>query len=101
MFMNKLVRQGKMIGTNETNSSELFSIFPRTRTFLTTLSGTATVTKGRTRIEMTENVSQEVRQGDAIIIKGRTYRIDSSPVNMPFSVSSLRSLDERIDTKES
>lgn len=50
---------------------------------------------------MTENVSQEVRQGDALVIKGQTYRVDSSPEIMPLSVSSLRSLNEKIDIGES
>lgn len=65
------------------------------------VSGTATVTRGSCRVVMTENVSQEVRQGDALVIKGQTYRVDSSPEIMPLSVSSLRSLNEKIDIGES
>ncbi|KAK8821105.1 hypothetical protein WA538_005736 [Blastocystis sp. DL] len=100
-FIPRLVYQGKIIGTNETNSSEIFSLFPRFRKYMVEVSGTATVTRGSCRVVMTENVSQEVRQGDALVIKGQTYRVDSSPEIMPLSVSSLRSLNEKIDIGES
>ena len=39
---------------------------------------------------MTENVENEVRQGDALIIEGSVYRVDRSPLKMPFAVNSLR-----------
>lgn len=100
-FIPRLIYQGKIIGTNETNSSEVFSLFPRCRTYMVEISGTATVTKGSVKVVMTENVSQEVRQGDALVIKGVTYRVDSSPEIMPLSVNSIRSLNEKIDTGES
>ncbi|KAK8804125.1 hypothetical protein JH06_3878 [Blastocystis sp. subtype 4] len=100
-FIPRLIYQGKIIGTNETNSSEVFSLFPRCRSYMVEISGTATVTKGSCKVVMTENVSQEVRQGDALVIKGVTYRVDSNPEIMPLSVTSIRSLNEKIDTGES
>ena len=48
---------------------------------------------------MTENVENEVRQGDALIIEGSVYRVDRSPLKMPFSVNSLRS-DKKTDKGE-
>ena len=73
-MIDSLVRSGKIIGARDEKSNSVNSIFPRRYRFLSRLSGTATVEKNNSCIVMTENVSREIRQGDAIIIRDVVYR---------------------------
>ena len=73
-MIDNLVRIGKIIGANDEKSNNVSTIFPRKYRFLSKLSGTATVTENSNRVTMTENVSSEIRQGDAVIIRDVVYR---------------------------
>ncbi|KAK8818310.1 hypothetical protein AV274_1713 [Blastocystis sp. ATCC 50177/Nand II] len=99
-FLISLVNRGVVIGAQDDRSNEIIGLFPRLRRFRTRLSGTAKVWKNCSYIEMTKNVSKEVRQGDAIFINNEVYRVDSSPLKMPLSVTSLKSIGEAIDKHE-
>lgn len=73
--MDQLVREGAIIGTHDDKSDkDIKCIYPRLRSFKTQLSGTGTAICGSDCIQMTQNVSREIRQGDAIIIEGQVYR---------------------------
>ena len=73
--MEYLVKEGSIIGTHDEKSDkEIKSIYPRLQFFKTQLARTATVKTGSDYIQMTCNVSREIRQGDAIIIDGQVYR---------------------------
>lgn len=73
-FLISLVNRGVVIGAQDDRSNEIIGLFPRLRRFRTRLSGTAKVWKNCSYIEMTKNVSKEVRQGDAIFINNEVYR---------------------------
>lgn len=73
--MIDLVREGAIIGTHDEKSDkDIKSVFPRLHSFKTQLSGTGTVEFNSQLVLMTQNVSREIRQGDAIIIEGHVYR---------------------------
>ena len=73
-MIDSLVRSGEVIGARDEKSNSVSSIFPRRYRFFSRLSGTATVEKNSSCIIMTENVSGEIRQGDAIRIRNVVYR---------------------------
>lgn len=73
-MIDSLVHSGKIIGARDEKSNSVHSIYPRRYRYLSRLSGTATVEKNNPCIVMTENVSREIRQGDAIIIRDVVYR---------------------------
>ena len=110
-MIDRLVREGRIIGTHDEKSDrDVKSVYPRLRSFKTQLSGTAKVRHGSDCVEMTYNVSREIRQGDAVIIKNQVYRgisfapfslVCSRPRAIPLSVSSIKSLDESKDRGES
>ena len=75
-FLFSLVNRGEVIGAQDDRSNEIIGLFPRLRRFRTRLSGTAKVWKNCNYIEMTKNVSKEIRQGDAIFINNTVYRGD-------------------------
>ena len=68
-FLISLVNRGVVIGAQDDRSNEIIGLFPRLRRFRT-----AKVWKNCSYIEMTKNVSKEVRQGDAIFINNEVYR---------------------------
>ena len=81
-----------VIGAQDDRSNEIIGLFPRLRRFRTRLSGTAKVWKNCSYIEMTKNVSKEVRQGDAIFINNEVYR--GAHPDFPLMRSGLESVKD-------
>ena len=73
-MIDSLVRSGEVIGARDEKSNSVSSIFPRRYRFFSRLSGTASFEKNISCILMTENVSGEIRQGDAVRIRNVVYR---------------------------
>jgi hypothetical protein len=74
-----LVRECRIIAIQNLSHRSLV-LYPRGIKYLTALSGTVSVDKGRLYVSTTHNLVSEIRRGDALRIDGHICRVSTAPL---------------------
>lgn len=72
-----MIRGGEIIGV-ENKEKKTLVLFSRGSQYFSTLSGTASSNPGEQMIETTEDVTNEVRRGEAVLVGQFWYRVSSA-----------------------
>jgi hypothetical protein len=97
----EMILGGEVIGCKSKDSNVLF---PRGEAFLSTLAGTVTARPGQQQIDTNEDLTVDIRRGDAIRVGGNWFRVASAikkssnqpgRARAPLSVSSVHTLSKR------
>lgn len=91
------VSGGELIVIRERNRRNRY-LFPRNTTARTRLTGTVVVAKGSKAVTTTHDLRVEIGSGDAVVVKGKTYRIAGDVGATGFALD--RPLDAKRDAKD-